>query len=738
MGRIGGGGFRARLRRARLAIRIARRSSVRSPGRSALIVALIALPVAGMAAVTLVIPSTMATTAERIAVELGHAQARVQVIAPPGTGLTQDPLSNGWGGGSPPGPGNPALRKPGDLFPAGTSLVPVLDTAVTVTTRTGVAVLPAVEGRPWDPALAGRYDLVAGRAPAAAGEVMATASALHRLGLALGQEARLVAPIAHTVTVVGVLSDRMIPAATAELFGTPGAFTGRSDILGNSRTILYLPSLTLDWQQVQQLNTQGAVVLSRQVLEHPPASTAIGSGAGGSSLTGFLSAAMLFGFAVLEVTLLAGAAFTVGARAQERSLAIVAGIGSTRSTIFSIITASGLVLGLLGGIVGVGLGIAAGSAFMTWTTDGSATRYWGYHLWWPAMIGIVLLALVIGWLGALVPGIRGSKFDVVAALRGARRPPVPRRRRPIAGVVAVTIGIALTLAGGGLIILLFQSGRYTSPLIGVGTGLLIGGPILAQLGLILCSGLLLRLLARLLSRAGVAARLASRDAARNPGRSVPALAVVMTTVFGAVFAMTAFTSFEVTARAHYEYSTMPGQVQVPLHYWGPQPNEVTAFPHPGEVVSAVNRTLGISTARALASVPDAPFTGGPTVRPATNPSVLLPELTVPAVNQCPSDPTSLNFSKATTVPGSAAQRTAQADWRCQSSYVLSGQSDDGRGHIWVGTAADLALVLGSAPSQAAKDALAGGGAVSLYPEYIAAGKATVSWWLASHWTQAGS
>lgn len=727
--------FGARFRRAGIAIRIARRSSLRAPGRSALIVALITLPVAGMAALTLVIASTVATTAERIAVELGHSQARVQVIGPPNSGLTQDPLATGWGGGSVAAPGEPALPKPGDLFPTGTSLIPVLDTAVTVKTLTGVAVLPALEGRPWDRGLAGRYDVVAGRVPAAAGEVMATASTLHRLGIALGQEARLVAPVQQTVTVVGLLDDRMKPAATDELFGLPGAFTGQSDLLNNSSTTLYLPDTVLDWKQVQQLNKQGAVVLSRQVLEHPPALGSSSMSRGSSLAFAFMYGAMIFGFALLEVTLLAGAAFTVGTRAQERSLAIVASAGSSRSTIFSIITANGLVLGLIGGVIGVGLGIGAGSAFMHLTGDGSATRYWGYHLWWPAMIGIALFALVIGWLGALVPAVRGSKFDVVAALRGARRPAAPRRRRPIAGVVAVMTGVALTLVGGSVVIVQTQT-YSTSPLIGVAIGLLIGGPILAQLGLVLCSGLLLRLLARLFSRAGVAARLASRDAARNPGRSVPALAVIMTTVFVAVFAMTLITSFEVTARTNYDYSTMPGQVQIPLQYLSSQRNAVTAFPQADRVVSAMDRALEISSARALASVPDAPLQGRAGTSPGVAPpDVLLPELVVPPANQCPSEPTSVNFSRATTIPGSAEQRKARSDWRCQNSYVLYGQGGDGGGHIWVGTAADLALVLGAAPSQAAKDTLAGGGAVSLYPEYLASGKATISWWPASNWTQ---
>jgi putative ABC transport system permease protein len=728
------GGLLAKLCRARVAVRIARRSSVRSPGRSALIVALIALPVAGMAAVTLIIPSTIGTTAEKLTVQLGHTQARVQVVSAPDPNLSQEPSGMAWGGGSPVSSTPVAERRQlTSLFPSGTRMIPLLSTSVTVKTSTGVAALNATEGQAWDPALAGRYAVAAGHAPTDTGEVMVTASTLNRLGIGIGGTAQIIAPVPRTVTIVGLIDSRSEPASNQGFFGVPSTFTGHTAIEQDSQTVVYLPDTVLDWTQVQALNKQGAVALSRHVLEHPPApgSDSMTGGSGSSLAIAFMLASMVFGFALLEVTLLAGAAFTVGARAQERSLATIASVGSTRSTIFSIITANGLVLGAIGGVVGVAAGIGAGSLFMRLTDDGSATQYWGYHFWWPAMIAIALFAIVIGWLGALVPAIRASKFDVVAALRGARRPALPSRRRPIVGVVVVLLGVALALAGGVLAIVLTQHGLYDarSPLFWAMVGMLLGGPILAQLGLLLCSGLLLRLLARLLSHAGVAARLASRDAARNPGRSVPALAVIMTTVFVAVFAMTMMTSSEVTARANYHYSTMLGQVQLPLQYWDQQTNALKAFPQPDQFASALTTTLDVGTVRTLKRVPDPQSWGSPNVQLGADPNSLVPSLVIPAANQCPSEPRSLNFDRATQVRGSDAQRKAQADWRCQSDFVLWG----GDGHIWVGNADDLALVLGATPSQAAKDALSSGAAVSLYPEYVADGTLTISWWTAKYW-----
>lgn len=736
-----------RLRRAAIALRIARRQTARTRGRSALIVALIALPVAGMAAVTLIIPSTVPTDAERLTVELGQTQARVHVVSPPNPTIGQDPFSDTGFGSSIPrdetgqpieGELETVPRTPSSLFPAGTKTIPLLQTSATVETATGVATLNATEGAVWDPALQGRYDVVGGHAPQNENEIMVTASTLDRLGIRLGESVRIVDPMAKIVTVVGLIDSRSQPDSDQVIYGMPGAFTGDSTIGQNTQTMLYLPDTVIDWQQVKELNAQGALVLSREVFAHPPDRDTLRFRTyQGDMSIAFMLAGMVLSFGLLEVMLLAGAAFTVGAKAQERSLAIVASTGAERRTLFGIVSSSGLVLGLVGGIVGVAAGIGIGSLFMLLTDDGSATRYWGYHLWWPVMIGIALVSILIGWLGAVVPAVRASKIDVVAALRGARRPAAPRRRRPVIGVIVALAGIALTLGGGALVIALTLSGRYISDniLSWLGIVAIIAGPVVVQLGLIFCSGLVLRLLARLFSYLGVAARLASRDTARNPGRSVPALAVIMTTVFVAVLTMTFMTSSEATSQTHYRYSMMPGQVQVALGSWD-QNDQFVAFKNPDDYAAALSANLDVDSARVLKAVPD------PTMRPgaiAGDPKTLLPFVTVPPDNQCPTDPRSVDFDEATMVFGSEAAREAAkkaaSDWRCQNSYPLSESSGNNSGHIWVGDAGDLALILGTEPSQAAKDALARGEAVSFYPEYVSEGMLSISWWPVSDWQQ---
>ena len=726
-------GLPAVLSRSRVALRIARRTSLRSVGRSTLIAAMVALPVAGLASAALVVQSTIPSNAETLTVGLGQTEARVQMVSAPNSTLTQTPFepllwqvatdATGTPTGAEPGG---VIAEPAAFLPAGTRILPIVDgLSLTAETKEGIAAFPGTEGEVWDESFAGRYDLVAGRAPRTAEEVAVTPATLPRLGVELGGTVRLLAPAERSVTVVGLVDEQTQPDAGQAFFMAPGALTGHTSNLSVGQqvqqTSFYLPDTPLSWRQVQELNKQGAIVLSRDVFEHPPVPGTYRDLGNFNPILSYLSiVAAIGGFAVFEIALLAGAAFMVGARQQQRSLATVASVGANRSTLFSIVTSSGLVLGLVGGLAGIAIGIGGGALFMQITDDGNATQYWGFHLSWPMMAAILAFAVVVGWLAAIVPAINASRIDVVSALRGARRPAPPRRRRPIAGLILVLGGIALTLAGGILMIVLESRGSYNQspPLTTVAMAAMVVGPIVAQLGLVLCSGLLLRGGARLLSRVGIGARLASRDAARNTGRSVPALAAIMTTVFAAIVAMTMIASFETSSRDNYQYSTMPGQMQVDLTYWDPAANGSQArYDKPEDFANVLRTTAGVDTVRVLQTVPNIADSGFASTQPAADADALLPLVSVPPPNLCPNDPRSPDYKE-----GSQAARD---DWRCGNAFS-SGYG--GINQLLVGDSKDLALVLGRQPSEAAIQALATGGAVSLYPQYIQEHSLNVSWW----------
>jgi putative ABC transport system permease protein len=716
-------------------MRIARRTSVRSLGHSALIAAMIALPIAGLAAVALVASSMQMTAGEQITTELGNTQARFQVVSPPDPLLVQSPTNEEWWGRAGPRVGAATdtgtqaapLRTPDDLFPSGTRILPLFRTSVTATTTSGSAAFDAIEGPSWDKSLTGHFEILAGRAPRSDDEVMVTASALSHLGVPLGSSVELDSPAPTAVTVVGVLDNQLQPDKAEMVFGRTGALSGKSAADRLAQTVFYLPDTTVDWPEVRLLNAQGVTVLSRAVLSDPPPASAspYSSGSSANDWNLLIVAALAGGFAAFEVILLAGAAFAVSGRQQQRMLATIASVGATRSTLFRVLSSSGLVLGAIGGVLGIGVGVLGGSVFMALTGDGSATRYYGYHLPWLALCGVFVFAVIIGWLSSLVPARNASRVDIVSALRGSRRPPVPSLRRPLAGLALLIVGAATSLGGGILFASLQIAGQGMPgghPLLWLPIVLLIVGPVLAQLGLALCGPLLLRLVGRALGRGGIGARLAARDAARNPARSVPALSAIMTTVFLAVFAMSMVAAAEHSARDNYQYTSAVGNVQANLGRW--TDTAIVEYAHPDAVSDAIRGTFDVKDLRTIAAAPEfsadtSAATGSDDATPQALP-------VVPPENLCQYSPNSPKYTDRVNDASTAEGRAARSDPLCQGGgYVWA---DYGNPHIWVGDAADLGMILGRQPSGAATRTLLAGGAVSLYPEYLEDNEVSIAWW----------
>ncbi len=712
--------------RQRIAFTIARRSSIRSVGRSALIVLLIAVPIAAMSAVVVVGSSMQATTGERLASQLGTSQAVLRAVSPPNVPIRQNPLNaDVW---------RQANNKeylttnsfvaPNVFLPAGVRVITSYSANATVTTADGVASLTTFEGTMWDRSLAGHFDLTRGRSPRTNDEIVASKAGLERLGVSLGGTVQLRAPLTREVTVVGVLEDRKLPSSRAILFGKPEAFSHADSAARVVATDYYLPDHALSWAQVQQLNSHGITVMSRAVSVNPPPPGEGVPDSNASTLQSILfTGAILTAFAAFEIVLLAGAAFAVNARQQQRTLAIVASVGANRSTLFAVLSSTGVVLGFIGGVVGTLLGVGGAAGFMAITNDGSSTQYPGFHLDWAVLAAVVIFATVIGWVSSLTAAAAWSKLDVVGALRGARRPPAAGRRRPLAGAIVLALGMLCTLAGGIALVAVLAAGHTTQGRGGaIGITLIIVGPLLAQIGLALCGPIILRLIARAASHAGLSARLATRDAARNPGRAVPAFGAILTTVFVAVFAMNMVSSAQAAQTAYYQWASLQGQVKSPAVYYDPSTQKTAHLSDATRLVEVLRSSLDVKNARTLSSVPDY-------VDQSTASTAEIPTLVVPPGNLCPSDPGSPSYSSSYENSASAQSRALRTDPRCNLDQTPS-TSSGYYGHIWVGTTADLALVLGHAPSDQSKSALRDGGAVSLHQAYVRHGTLTIDWWSA--------
>ncbi|MFB7250271.1 ABC transporter permease [Microbacterium sp. NPDC056234] len=528
--------FRARWR---VAARLASRQVRRTILSSLLITALIALPIAGMTAYAIMAFSMSATAEERSRVELGDMRAWVSVVGGPDSAIVQAPTEPDWYGFASHSDGTQAvpdqLPEAATLLPVDTEMIPIVEGQLRVLTSHGAAVLPAWSGESWDERFTGRFDLVDGQRPRGAEQAMVTPAALDRLGASIG-DAVVLADTREAFTIVGTLDAATLADDTAALFLPAGA-----PIAGETRW--YLPQLELSWSDVQQLNRQGAVAYSAAVVLDPPErlddeTMTVTDSAQGVMWSVLMLLAVAGAFAGYVVVMLAGAAFAVAARRQQRSLAVAASVGASAGDLLRAIMLQGGVLGLVGGVSGVVVGAVAAAGIMLLTADGSATQYWGFHVPWAVLAGILVFAVVVGTASAAMPARAIARSDTLSALRGARRPQRLKTSRPVWGSVILLIGVVVTLAAAAAMGAVNAADvGYDSPLRLIPPFGIVIGPILVQLGILLSGAWLLWIASRGLSRLGMAARLASRDAAANTSRTVPAFAAIAATVFIAVFAI---------------------------------------------------------------------------------------------------------------------------------------------------------------------------------------------------------
>jgi hypothetical protein len=376
----------------------------------------------------------------------------------------------------------------------------------------------------------------------------------------------------------------------------------------------------------------------------------------------------------------------------------------------------GLILGAVGAILGTTLGVAGAWIYMQVSANGSASRYPGFHVDPLVLAGIAAVAILAGWIAAAVPARAASRVDIIGALRGSQRPPKLSPRRPVVGLVILMLGAVIAIAGG-LTTLAAYTPVYRANLLTLGVALIVIGPVAMQIGAVLIAPFILRRAARLLSRLGPGARLATRDVARNPGRSVPALAAIMSTVFVASFAMSMAGMGQARATDGYVYSAPLNSVTVTLYTTNAEaPYARTLRAGSTQVAAALQAAFPSGTAHVLSSAPD------PTLsffEYEKNPAGADAAFAYPRVNPatvCPSD--AVGDMRASTTPN---------DVRCPTPGYLATNTQQDNDHIWVGSPVDLAVLLDEPVSDESLATLRGGGAVSLYSEYVVDGIITVDW-----------
>ncbi|WP_406067230.1 FtsX-like permease family protein [Micromonospora sp. NBC_01638] len=665
----------------RTALRIARRESRRARRRTALVLAMIALPVAVLAFLAASYDMADLTPQERVERQLGVADAELRWVAD--NPVVQDEWGDGW---STRGDEHvPAVRVTAAqvtaLLGAGSRVTEVRP-HVPLTLR-GPHRDEDVDGRVLDltdPLARGLVRFRAGRAPQQPGEVAVSPVALRRLDLRLGH-AVAVADGSRAYTVVGVVEFPDDLGAVVALH--PGAVppTGPES---DSVWLADVPG-AVDAALVSRLNDRGVVVVAPR---SPDDSTSerkrmyLGSiGPSGDLSTGVLIA----GLGLLEVVLLVGPAFAVGIRRRRRDLALVAVAGGDAAQLRRVVLADGVVLGVLGAAAGllVGVGAAfAGRPLVEQYVFGA--RFGGYRCWPTALVLLGGVAVLAGVLAALAPAWTAARQDVSAGLAGRRTPPTTRARW-------LALGLALVAGGAGLAAF---GATQTSPAV------ILTGLILGELGLVCCTPTLIGALARLGRVLPLAPRIALRDASRNRAAAAPAICAVMAAVASSVALGAYLASDGAREMRAYRPALPTGHVLV-------DPNESTRHPTLAQVATAARDQLGVVGAVApVYAVGCGPAgTDYCDVAPVLPPERVCPWL--------PEDGLSASH-----------RRQARADPRCGireadyfGGYVQTDVDD--------GTALPLLTGVDPATTAAATAVLHAGGVVVTDPRYLHDGLVTV-------------
>ncbi|WP_110181032.1 FtsX-like permease family protein [Nocardioides solisilvae] len=500
------------LRGWRPLLRLAWRDVRRARARSALVLALVALPVLAVTTALVLTATADVTGDEAPERRLGAADARIRVEGLARVGQTADPdRGSAFGEG---------LRD--DLTLAGVGDVLGREVRGIEWESTELSVL--VDGRgvraagEWidlrDPLTTGLATLDEGRLPEAPGEVMVNRALADR-GPGVGETLTLVD--GSTLEVVGVGED-------AESRAFPHLWSPqRPDGVPEAQGTTWLVEAgPVTWDEVRALNDRGAFVLSRAVLADPPSAAELHPEVSDGEADDALVAAvvLIVVMVLIEVVLLAGPAFAVTARRQARTLALMAAVGATPAQARRAVLAVAVVLGGLAAVGGVVLGIGLAAALLPFLARWSGSYPGPFDVPWALVLGVACCGLLAALLAAAAPAWLASRADVVAVLAGRRGDAAPSRRSPVLGLLLFAAGVALAVAGT-------RQDSYGENWVALAA-------VVCVLGMVLLVPVVLGLLARLGARLPLPLRYAVRDAVRHRTRTVPAVAAVAATVCGVV------------------------------------------------------------------------------------------------------------------------------------------------------------------------------------------------------------
>ena len=512
----------------RLSLRLARREALRSKSRSALVLFMVTFPVVAVVAADVAQATSSVSSVEGLDRRIGSAEAEVSPF--PAREVAQLPDPSAGDGVTTVG------RRPPSTLPEIESALgggsrpatEIRETGLVVRTSLGGQAVQATAVDLHDPLTDGLFRLTSGRLPLAVDEVDVN-QALADHGFGLGDTVRLAG--GRLRTVVGIAesaSQRTAPVMVGPLASLPRDAAG-TWLVGGA---------PISWDQVRAANAVGASVLSRAVIAHPPPRSEIPQEAQVPQRSTQLYAvlALIGVMALMEIVLLAGPAFAVGARRQSRALALLAANGGTPAQARRVILASAVVLGSIGAIAGTVLGIGVARLLLPVLQRKQDTWFGPFQVRWTHLAVIAAFGLLSAILAAVVPAWIASRQDVVAVLAGRRGDRAPSRRSPFIGLALLALGVVGAVLGS----------RQSA-----GELVIAGSAVVSVFGMIFLVPVVVVAVARLGRSMPLPLRYAVRDAARHRTRTVPAVAAVAATVAGVVALSIGNASSDTRQRAQY-------------------------------------------------------------------------------------------------------------------------------------------------------------------------------------------
>ena len=540
----------------RVAIRIARRDARRYKWRSALIVAMVGLPVLLLTSGITLLATNDVSMAESVPSILGSAQARIYINGPGRQVQSPDSQFNrNLSAGALAVPGfapDSAWTMSKVQKVTGGRVIQMLDAGLRVTVgdrRPTMAVL-GIDAR--DPLARGMTDLVSGRWASSASEVVVTeagiANSLPREGTltATGPDGK-----PRELSVVGVATGQT-GVGRPFLVALPQLVTSTADQSRGSTAFL-VGRDPVSWQDVRRLNDYGLLVQSRQVFLNPPRESEldpqiaqmVGSTQRNLDLFLLIAAVGIF----IETTLLAGPAFAVSAARQRRSLALAASNGAEARQLRRYVLGQAVVLGVVSAAIAAVAGVLLTLAGLTLWQAGHADFATGpFEVSWLRVLGVFSCAVVASVVAALLPAKGIARLDIVSVLAGRTGDHRVHRGLPIAGVVVMAV------SGTGLIWSVAAAAKA-----GIGTQgpLIVVGAVGLVLGCLMVIPAVLTFVGRLGTSLVLPLRLAARDTARQRGRSTPAVAAIMA-------AVAALTALSISAASYAQHGQATYQPQGPM------------------------------------------------------------------------------------------------------------------------------------------------------------------------------